>query len=84
MALTIAPESEAATLDRIRKEYVEMPGLRLTSRQARRLWHLDPQRCDALLRSLVEAGFLTRTQGGVYCRALTKPPWTESVPSWTW
>jgi len=33
-------------LIRIRGEYLEMPGLRLTTRQAQRLWHFDHARCE--------------------------------------
>ena len=53
----------------IRSEYLEMPGLHLTSRQAQRLWNLDPVTCEALLTALVDTGFLRRTPAGVYARA---------------
>ena len=44
---------------RVQGEYIEMPGLRLTSAQAQRLWGLDRVACDALLDALVDAkGFL--------------------------
>ena len=51
---------------RVRGEYLEMPGLRLTSEQARRLWRLDEPACDAVLGTLVNAGFLARTRDGAY------------------
>ena len=54
---------------RIRAEYLESPGLRLTSAQARRLWGLDPPTCEALLRTLVDAKFLRRTREDTYVRA---------------
>jgi DNA-binding IclR family transcriptional regulator len=47
-------------LQRIRGEYLEMPGLRLTVKQACRFWSLDEQTCARLLESLVDAGFLAR------------------------
>ena len=53
-------------VDRIRDEYREMPGLRLTSAQVRRLWHLDPAACDAVLQALLEEGFLARTPDGAF------------------
>ena len=53
---------------RIRAEYQEMPGLCLTERQARRIWNLDPVRCDAVLRALIDARFLRRTPDGAYVR----------------
>ncbi len=34
-------------LQRVRAEYLEMPGLKLTAPQARRLWGLDCATCDA-------------------------------------
>jgi hypothetical protein len=55
-------------LMRIRMEYVEMPGLRLTSRQASRLWNLDQGACEAILATLVEELFLSRTRDGSYLR----------------
>ena len=51
---------------RISGEYKEMPGLRLTPAQARRLWNLDRDRCDAALDLLVNAGVLRRTGDGSY------------------
>ena len=33
----------ATVLQRIRAEFREMPGLKLTAAQATRLWHLDPR-----------------------------------------
>jgi hypothetical protein len=48
----------------IRAEYDEMPGLRLTRAQAQRLWLLDPDVCDNVLRVMVDAGFLRLTVGG--------------------
>ena len=53
----------------IRSEYLEMPGLHLTGRQAQRLWNLDPVTCEALLTALVETRFLRRTPAGAYARA---------------
>ena len=55
-------------LQRIQGEFVEMPGLRLTSAQARRLWGLDRDVCDALLAALVDANFLSRTRDGAFVR----------------
>jgi hypothetical protein len=52
---------------RIRAEYLEMPGLRLTVPQAVRLWNVDRETCLPLLASLVEAGFLYRS-GDSYLR----------------
>ena len=46
---------------RVRGEYGEMPGLRLTVSQACRLWQLETSTCEALLEQLVREGFLYKT-----------------------
>jgi len=58
-----------AIVQRVRGEYLEMPGLSLTERQAQRLWHLEPEACHLLLKALVEGGFLRQTPRGGYIRA---------------
>ena len=54
---------------RIQSEYDEMPGLCLTSRQARRLWGIESDLCALVLSALLEQGFLRRTLDGRYVRA---------------
>jgi hypothetical protein len=51
---------------RIRGEYREMPGLRLTLTEAARLWQIEPAACEAVLGALVDEGFLTRTRDGAF------------------
>ena len=53
-------------LQRIYSEYLEMPGLKLTSQQASRLWHLDAAASARLLDSMVDAGVLYRAKDGAY------------------
>ena len=55
-------------LQRIQGEFVEMPGLCLTTAQAQRLWGLDREVCSALLGALVDAKFLSRTREGSFVR----------------
>jgi hypothetical protein len=55
-------------LRRVRGEFLEMPGLRLTEAQAGRLWNLDPASCRALLTALVDSNFLFRTRDGAFMR----------------
>jgi hypothetical protein len=55
-------------VQRVRGEFLEMPGLRLTPQQARRLWRLDESACDAVLGALVESRFLARTRDGAFVR----------------
>jgi hypothetical protein len=53
----------------VRAEFREMPGLRLTHRQAQRLWNLDSVTCEAILESLESARFLRRTSDHSYMLA---------------
>jgi hypothetical protein len=55
-------------LNRVRSEFIEMPGLRLRIEQAQRLWNLDRAVCESVLRSLVEAKFLGRFDDDLYAR----------------
>ena len=59
-------------LHRIRAEFNEMPGLRLTFHQAQRLWGLDEKTCLNALAELVGSGFLARNAGH-YSRRSTSP-----------
>jgi hypothetical protein len=64
-----SPAPTPALLARIRSEYMEMPGLRLTLLQARRLWAVDALTCASALAALEAAGFLGRTRDGAFVRA---------------
>lgn len=61
-------------LARIRAEYLERPELRVTTKQACRLWGLDSSVCASLLNLLVAARFLRRTPDGAYVRADAEEP----------
>jgi hypothetical protein len=63
----VRPPSDKA-LCRIRAEYGEMPGLKLTAAQAQRLWGLDQESCDGLMTILVDVGFLACTRDGAFVR----------------
>ena len=56
-------------IQRMRAEYLEMPGLRLTSEQAQRLCGVERTVCQLVLDGLVTVNFLRRTAGGHYVRA---------------
>jgi hypothetical protein len=60
-------------LRRIRGEYLEMPGLKLSCLQAQRLWALDEQTCAEILNSLTEARFLQQQPDGTYGRLVDGP-----------
>ena len=55
-------------LARIRAEYLEMPGLRLTLEQAQRLCGVDRQDCQSVFDSLVSERFLCVRPNGLYSR----------------
>jgi hypothetical protein len=66
-----APRSAApvALLQRVREQYREMPGLKLTKPQATRLFGVVPSVCATMLGALVMENFLARTEEGVFVRA---------------
>ena len=68
------------TLRRVQCEFLEMPGLRVTEPQARRLWGLDSVSCEALLDALVDARFLFRTRDGAFMRVEPTVPKAASRP----
>ena len=55
-------------IDRIRAEYLEMPGMTLTLAQASRLCGIEPLMCAAVLKTLVDMQFLCTTPDGSYAR----------------
>ena len=55
-------------LDRIRAEYLEMPGMRLTLKQVQRLCGVDGLTCQIVLDSLMEVKFLCLKSDGAYAR----------------
>jgi hypothetical protein len=61
------PPSERL-LERIRAEYLEMPGLCLTSEQVQRLCGVERTICQLVLDSLVDAKFLYLKANGAYAR----------------
>jgi hypothetical protein len=52
------------TVRRVRAEFLEMPGLKLTVAQAQRLWGVDRPTCEAVIDVLTAASFLVRTRDG--------------------
>ena len=54
---------------RIRSEFLEMPGLRLTVLQASRLWGLDEESCRRVIDVLIGASFLRWSSAGTISRA---------------
>ena len=56
-------------IERVRVEYLEMPGLRLTSEQVQRLCGIEHTMCQMVLDGLVAANFLRLTTVRHYARA---------------
>jgi CheY-like chemotaxis protein len=55
-------------LSRIRDEYAALPGLSLTTEQARLVFDVDRDMCERMLDALVAEGFLSRTPHGAFKR----------------
>jgi hypothetical protein len=63
----------------IQDEFREMPALRLTKPQVRRLWGLDAPTCEAVLDSLRASHVLTLSPSGRY--SLDHVPETRQRPA---
>lgn len=59
----------SSLLARIRSEFLEMPGLKLTLQQACRLWNTNESTCRDLLAELVREGFLFHAPSGAFIAA---------------
>jgi hypothetical protein len=57
-------------LARVRCEFLEMPGLQLTARQAAKFWNLEHETACALLDTLVGLKFLTKNKLGAYVKSV--------------
>ena len=70
MSLLETPPAESGHRDmtplfhRVRSEYLERPGLRLTSAQTSQLWSLDRPTSELIPDGLTTAGFLSRNRNG--------------------
>jgi hypothetical protein len=53
-------------IGRIRGEFLEMPGLKLSLQQACRLWNLSASACGEALDALRAEGFLYQTPSGAF------------------
>jgi hypothetical protein len=61
-------ELDRMLLCRVREEFREMPGLRLTPAQASRLWGLEPETCGAVIDRLIATAYLRWTSAGAVTR----------------
>ena len=51
---------------RVRAEFAEMPGMRVTLEQAMRLWSLNRETCESVIGELIASRFLQRDLHGRY------------------
>ena len=68
LEVTTRADPEQELTRRVRAEYDEMPGLCVTLSQAQRLWAVDRETCENVLRALIARGFLRMTTKGRYVR----------------
>lgn len=64
----MSPVHVHALVTRIRSEFMEMPGLRLTLAQASRLFGLEEPACAHVVDVLIRSDFLRWTPGGKLTR----------------
>ena len=64
-----------AILERLRAEFLEMPGLRLTAEQVHRLCGVEKKTCRAALDALVDEKFLCAKSDGTYARLTDGDVW---------
>ena len=59
---------DGCAVSRVRDEFAALPGLSLTTEQARLVFELDREMCERVLDDLVTEGFLSRTSQGAFRR----------------
>jgi hypothetical protein len=68
----------------IQMEYVEMPELKLTVRQAGKLWNLAAETSEAAMVALVASGFLIQMKDQSFVRRGTPPVQVLALDPLTW
>ena len=81
--LTVNSFLDQRVLERLRAEYLEMPGMKLTIKQIQRLCGIEPKMCKMVLDALVNARFLRLNSDGTYVRltegSTSLPPLTKAA-----
>ena len=67
-ALTFDDTEYARALQRVRAEFLEMPGMRVTAQQVQRLAGVNALLCTRVLEELVMTGVLRRAIDGTFGR----------------
>jgi len=65
------PMQSPTLIERVRAEFLEMPGMQLSLAQAARLFGLDVAACKQVIDVLVNASFLRWTPAGTIARCET-------------
>lgn len=78
--LTVTTFIDQRVLERLRAEYLEMPGMKLRIEQIQRLCGIEHTMCKLVLDALVKANFLCIRTDGTYVR-LTEGSWALSRPA---
>jgi hypothetical protein len=65
-------------LERIRGEFREMPGMKVTIDQACRLWNVNEAQCRNAVDALISEGFLLQTPSGAFI-AVPLAAWTVKI-----
>jgi hypothetical protein len=65
--------SLTSLINRVRADFVEMPGLELTLPQAVRLWNVAAEDCRVVLDALADSGFLKWTHRRTVIRTGQEP-----------
>ena len=73
--------AHSTLLERIRAEYLEMPGLRLKLEQAQRLYGVERALCQQVLDTLVESNFLCLKSDGAYARVTVGADYPHPQPA---
>jgi hypothetical protein len=68
MKVTSAPPDPRQITERIQAQFKDLPGLRLTEPQVRRLCNASDEACEVALETMVQRGELARDPGGRYRR----------------
>jgi hypothetical protein len=66
--LTVSTFLDQRVLERLRAEYLEMPGMNLRIEQVQRLCGIEQTMCKLVLDALVNANFLCLRSDGTYLR----------------
>ena len=72
MAITVGRRRDdafARAMARARAEFLEMPGLTVTTDQATRLFAIESELCELVLATLVESRFLVKTRNAAFARS---------------